>query len=251
MRIPPRDTILRAAARVPATTSNLGPGFDALGMALTLYNEVEVELRYGSGPGAVAVEVKGEGAGTLPTDETNEIARVLIDQLGRIKAKIAALMGIADVTLQKHYRYELDHGEEIANANVAANLYRIACSNAPSAAGAAQYWLNKRSEKFKETPRRLELTGKNGAPVAVASAQLTLDPRKLTADQRDALRDILMAATEDGGDDREDSEGFDTAVDPELDAAEAKTYVIAADAPGEIGEPDAELDADDPASGFA
>ena len=174
--------------------------------------------------------------------------------VGVSQHKIAGMMGISADTLQKYYRYELDHGEEIANANVAANLYRIACSNAPSAAGAAQYWLNKRSEKFKETPRRLELTGKNGAPVAVASAQLTLDPRKLTADQRDALRDILMAATEDGGDDREDSELFDTAVDPELDAdevAEAKTYAIAADAPGEIGEPDAELDADDPASGFA
>mgnify|MGYP001945888750 CR=1 FL=1 len=31
------------AVRVPATTANLGPGFDALGMALSLYNRFEVE----------------------------------------------------------------------------------------------------------------------------------------------------------------------------------------------------------------
>jgi hypothetical protein len=119
---------------------------------------------------------------------------------GLSQHKIAGLMGITAMTLQKHYRYELDHGEEIANANVAANLYRIACSNAPSAAGAAQYWLNKRSDKFREAPRRVELTGKNGAPVAVASANLTLDPRRLSSDQRDALREILLAAAGDVGD---------------------------------------------------
>jgi len=127
--------------------------------------------------------------------------------VGLSQAKIAGLMGIAVCTLQKYYRYELDHGEEIANANVAANLYRIACSSAPSAAGAAQYWLNKRSEKFREAPRRVELTGKNGAPVAVASAQLTLDPRKLTAAQRDALREILTAASEDVVEDAVDENG--------------------------------------------
>ena len=32
----------RARVRVPASTANLGSGFDTLGMALTLYNEVEL-----------------------------------------------------------------------------------------------------------------------------------------------------------------------------------------------------------------
>ena len=31
---------MRVHVRVPATSANLGPGFDALGLALTLYNEV-------------------------------------------------------------------------------------------------------------------------------------------------------------------------------------------------------------------
>jgi homoserine kinase len=68
---------------VPATTANLGPGFDTLGMALTIYDELEVEAVSGSG---VSVEVHGVGEGEVPTDETNLVARSLIyalEQLGQ------------------------------------------------------------------------------------------------------------------------------------------------------------------------
>jgi homoserine kinase len=57
----------RVAVRVPATTANLGPGFDALGLALTLYNRLEVERI----PTGLEIEIRGEGAGRLPTHETN------------------------------------------------------------------------------------------------------------------------------------------------------------------------------------
>ncbi|MBI4348727.1 MAG: homoserine kinase [Elusimicrobia bacterium] len=68
----------RAWARVPATTSNLGPGFDVLGMALTLYNELEIDFTVsGTVGGTCALRIEGEGAETLPKDETNEVARVL------------------------------------------------------------------------------------------------------------------------------------------------------------------------------
>jgi homoserine kinase len=56
--------------RVPATSANLGPGFDALGLALALYNEVEAREADG-----VVVEVEGEGAGSLPTSGDNVVAR--------------------------------------------------------------------------------------------------------------------------------------------------------------------------------
>jgi len=49
--------------RVPASTANLGAGFDALGMALGLYNEIEVELG-GAGDGLRLV-IEGEGAERL------------------------------------------------------------------------------------------------------------------------------------------------------------------------------------------
>jgi homoserine kinase len=62
----------RVHVRVPATTANLGPGFDALGLALSLYNEVHAATA-----AQTAVSVEGEGAGRLPTTEKNVIVRAM------------------------------------------------------------------------------------------------------------------------------------------------------------------------------
>ncbi|MGH3821665.1 MAG: homoserine kinase [Pseudonocardiaceae bacterium] len=59
--------------RVPASSANLGPGFDALGLALALYDEVEVS----PAAAGLRVEVRGEGAGSLPTGEENLVVRAL------------------------------------------------------------------------------------------------------------------------------------------------------------------------------
>jgi len=59
------------AARVPASTANLGPGFDSLGLALGLYNTVVVEAP----AERLEIEIEGEGAGTLPRDATNLVIR--------------------------------------------------------------------------------------------------------------------------------------------------------------------------------
>jgi homoserine kinase len=56
--------------RVPATSANLGPGFDALGLALTLYNEVVAEEA-----DRTTVHIEGEGAGRLATNDKNVVAR--------------------------------------------------------------------------------------------------------------------------------------------------------------------------------
>jgi homoserine kinase len=61
---------LRVHVRVPATSANLGPGFDALGLALALHNEVTaVEAE------TVTVTIQGEGAGRLPSGADNVVAR--------------------------------------------------------------------------------------------------------------------------------------------------------------------------------
>ena len=60
------------AVKVPATTANLGPGFDTLGLALSLYDELEFTAR--SKPGAT-VHVEGIGVGEVPTDETSLVIR--------------------------------------------------------------------------------------------------------------------------------------------------------------------------------
>jgi homoserine kinase len=56
--------------RVPATSANLGPGFDALGLALALYNEVEARESDG-----VTVAIEGQGAGRLSVGGDNVVAR--------------------------------------------------------------------------------------------------------------------------------------------------------------------------------
>ena len=63
---------MRVRVRVPATSANLGPGFDALGLALALYNEVTIEE---SDSHALVVSIEGEGAGRLDTGGDNVVAR--------------------------------------------------------------------------------------------------------------------------------------------------------------------------------
>ena len=55
--------------RVPATTANLGPGFDVLGASLSLYNELEVSIA--EDPKKAKFMVAGEGRKILPKDERN------------------------------------------------------------------------------------------------------------------------------------------------------------------------------------
>ena len=57
----------------PATTANLGPGFDCLGLALDLWNQLDV-LPGDPGAGPV-VEINGEGAGELSTGRDNLVYR--------------------------------------------------------------------------------------------------------------------------------------------------------------------------------
>ena len=62
--MPPTVTV-----RAPATTANMGPGFDCLAMALDIWNSVTVDLD------ADGVVVNGEGKDELPTDEANLVHR--------------------------------------------------------------------------------------------------------------------------------------------------------------------------------
>ncbi len=54
---------------VPATTANLGPGFDCLGLALDLWNTVTFSQNVSS----FLITIEGEGENALPKDETNLI----------------------------------------------------------------------------------------------------------------------------------------------------------------------------------
>lgn len=59
--------------QVPATSANLGPGFDAFGLAHAIHDVVTVRAI----AGASEVQVSGEGAGEVPTGEDHLVVRAL------------------------------------------------------------------------------------------------------------------------------------------------------------------------------
>jgi homoserine kinase len=64
---------MRAGVRVPATCANLGPGFDALSLALAWYDDVTA-VRGGSG---LTIDVSGVGASDVPRDERHLVVRAM------------------------------------------------------------------------------------------------------------------------------------------------------------------------------
>ena len=81
---------------VPATTANLGPGFDTLGMALTMGDRLSATVVDGTG---ITVEVHGVGEGEVPTDETNLIAKSLLHAFAAKGIKAPGLHLVAHNTI--------------------------------------------------------------------------------------------------------------------------------------------------------
>jgi homoserine kinase len=64
--------------RLPATSANLGPGFDALGLAMALYLDIEAEI---SDAGAFSIEATGRNAQACSVIENNLILMTYMDVL--------------------------------------------------------------------------------------------------------------------------------------------------------------------------
>lgn len=86
---PTADGALRSApglagravhVKVPATSANLGPGFDTLGLALAQYDELDVRVL--DAPG-LEVVVHGVGEGEVPLDETHLVVRSIAHTFAR------------------------------------------------------------------------------------------------------------------------------------------------------------------------
>ena len=69
-----RAAVGTVEVRVPATSANLGPGFDTLGLALSVYDELTVSALEGP---EIDIAVEGTGAAEIPTDESNLILRTI------------------------------------------------------------------------------------------------------------------------------------------------------------------------------
>ncbi len=73
---------------VPATTANLGPGFDTLGLALALYDTLEVSVR--NEPGLV-IDVAGMGADAVPRDESHLVYRAIAHTYASVGREVPPL----------------------------------------------------------------------------------------------------------------------------------------------------------------
>ena len=94
--------------KVPATSANLGPGFDTLGLALALYDDLQVSVR--DEPGAT-VEVIGVGEGEVPTDDTNLVVRAIAHTFESVGIPLPGLDLVA--------RNQIPHGRGLGSSGAA------------------------------------------------------------------------------------------------------------------------------------
>lgn len=97
--------------RVPATTANLGPGFDCLGMALDIFNEVTVA----SSP-SLTISIQGEGAGQISLGEDNLVYRAMLTVFNKLGKPVPGL------TINCYNRIPLSRGLGSSAAAVAGGL---------------------------------------------------------------------------------------------------------------------------------
>ena len=97
----------RVRVTVPATSANLGPGFDSLGLALALRDEVGAEV-LGDG---VSVTVRGEGADTVPRDESHLVVRSMLAAFD--------LLGARPPGLAVTCRNVIPHGRGLGSSSAA------------------------------------------------------------------------------------------------------------------------------------
>ncbi|GAA4060452.1 homoserine kinase [Agromyces indicus] len=97
----------RVHVKVPATSANLGPGFDTLGLALAQYDELDVEV----GGDGLRIEVHGVGAGEVPLDESHLVVRAIAHTLAHYGRDLPPLKLVA--------RNAIPHGRGLGSSGAA------------------------------------------------------------------------------------------------------------------------------------
>jgi homoserine kinase len=95
---------------VPATSANLGPGYDALGLALTLRDEVTVEVIDAPANGP-RITVEGEGEGLVPLDHDHLVHRAMVAALDHMECETPPV--------RLHCRNVIPHGRGLGSSSAA------------------------------------------------------------------------------------------------------------------------------------
>ncbi|MBX3103409.1 MAG: homoserine kinase [Cryobacterium sp.] len=137
----------RVQVKVPATTANLGPGFDTLGLALSLYDELVVTVLPKPG---ISVIVHGVGAGEVATDESNLVARSI--------AHVFDSVGVVLPGLSLEARNSIPHSRGLGSSGAAI------VSGVMAAKGLLEGLVSFSSERLLELATDLEGHPDNVAP---------------------------------------------------------------------------------------
>lgn len=95
------------SVRVPGTSANLGPGFDALGLALSLYDNLIAQIT----DGGLRVDVEGEGADGVPLDENHLVVKAMYATFD--------LLGVKPEGLSLTCRNSIPHGRGLGSSSAA------------------------------------------------------------------------------------------------------------------------------------
>lgn len=98
----------RVTVRVPATSANLGPGFDTLGLALSVYDELDVTALP---EGELEIEISGEGAADVPRDASHLVVRTIAYAYESVGRRMPGL--------RLHARNVIPHGRGLGSSGAA------------------------------------------------------------------------------------------------------------------------------------
>ena len=162
---------------IPATTANLGPGFDCLGLALGLYNEVTLAAApAGTYPNDLHITIYGEGAGRLPGDARNLVAQAA----ARIFAHLGH--GPAGLHITQHNRIPVGSG---LGSSAAAVLGGMLAANALVDGGLSQAEILRLAAAMEGHPDNVVPAGLGGLVLInqAADGQLHVEPIPLPPQQ--------------------------------------------------------------------
>ncbi|HWR41129.1 MAG TPA: homoserine kinase [Patescibacteria group bacterium] len=100
--------------RVPGTTANCGPGFDTIGVACSIYNDLEISW---AEAGQLNIEITGEGAGHIPVTADNVVIKAIKQVFRRLGKKNWGL------TIKMHNQIPLSRGLGSSAAAIVAGLF--------------------------------------------------------------------------------------------------------------------------------
>lgn len=98
----------RVVVRVPATSANLGPGFDTLGLALSVYDELDVTALP---EGELEITVEGEGTEDVPRDASHLVVRAIAFAYESVGRRMPGLRLVA--------RNVIPHGRGLGSSSAA------------------------------------------------------------------------------------------------------------------------------------